>query len=873
MTTDSPARAPEIKTSAMPVDATSIFVEWAVPLRDGGSTIEDYVVEYDTDPSFGTPAIEVSPVVSEYQAVVLNAEAHSEVQSIRATTRVTNEIQTVTTSIDPVDEVMTITTSADEVLAEVQTVQTNAIDFDEVQTVALSATVSDEVQIVRTSATSVAEIQRVTIAVGNEPEIQTLGFWLLNVDTLNQGMDDLDTDLASVFTTPISIYFDADLCGSSEGVNFCQLGVDEDSPNVGKIDCDVSVTYCRTSVDIYTSNTLISASDFQAQLNSMTFDGKEFMTDSDGVGVNVTRTREIFGTQHDSDGIYHVEYQITFAGRHLRGNVPKLRVNTNDLIDPNALSFDGDAILSVCCDESCALCSQSVGALFEDGDAYVSSEGNQPDGNFELGYECEGRTVDVVAFVDSSSDDVHIKFAAGSLVVYPGNYIRIGTGSIDSYYEIDSVREQDSDSANITLTTAYAGIATTVTDAEVGVFYSDPTKTGGVSDTCASKRVRETASIPVDSTEATISASLRALPNVRSSASLLSVTPRVALPSNSSFVGYYFDVTFRGQPGDLKLMTCDDSLLTSSREQSLNDDGFDDRSKSCNVSVIQDGSLVNGEFGLRLFWPHEYVGAPSSYNASGMRWSISAARLEDTLEAVLAFNGQHPWGLLDVSRSAYTPSADNRWSGGFAWTVTFLSSIGNVPRMRPVDNLTVTYDNALPANLGLGMAGFQAAVVEVEDEQSGLYDTFGRNNDPDFYTFKEDSTGAASDGGQVSGFYGVEFDGRASSSNAIPVVNLTTREALSRQDFKHAIETALFDGADTIDVARSSLPNRAAGYTYTITYRSGAVGGNVPLLGTISSSLGGIGAAVTATVKSEGGQIQGSFQLRFNGYTTGESID
>ena len=880
ITVDSAPWEPEIKTSAAAVDATSILVEWAIPERDGGSTIEDYVVQYDTDPDFGAAQSVVSPVISEYQAIVLDADVYSEAQSIRAATRVTNEIQTITTGIEAVDEVMTITTSADEVLAEVQTVTTSAIDFDEVQTVELSATASDEVQIIRTTAVSVPEIQRVTVAVGNEPEVQTLGFWLLNVDTNGVSMDTLDSDLASyVFTSSylsgLNVYFDADSCGSSEGINFCQLGVDEDMPRVGTIDCGASTTYCRADLsDLYSGGALMSAEDFQAKLNEMTYNGEEFMVDSDGVGVNVTRTREIY-SQDDDDGVYHVEYQITFSGRHLRGNVPKLRVSTNDGISPASLSSSFTAIypsaeLSECCDSACSSsCSQSLGALFEDSDAYVASEGNQPDGNFELSYECEVRAGDVVAFVESSSTSVRLTFEPDSLVVYAGDYLRVGAGSIDSYYEIDSVQEQDRNSANVTLASAYSGVTATIMDSEVGVFYSDPTKDDGVSDTCASKRVRETASIPIDSSAATISSSLRALPNVESSSTLLSVTSRVALPANSSFVGYYFDVTFLGQPGDLRPMTCDETLLTSSRENSEDDDGFADWSKSCNVTTIQDGSLIDGEFELRTFWPHEYVGTPSSYNASNLRWSVSAARLEATLEAVMTADGGSPWGLLDVSRSAYTPSADDRWSGGFAWTVTFLSAIGNVPRMRSVDNLTVAYDAALPANLGQSSTGFGAARVEVEDEASGSYDTFGPDNALDSYTFAEDSTGAASDGGQVSGYYGLEFDGTASASNAIPVANSTTREALSANEFKSAFESALFDGADTVDVARSSSPNRAAGYTYTISYRSARVGGDVPLLGTISSTLGGSGAAVTASVESEGGQIQGSFQLRFNGYTTG----
>ena len=96
-------------------------------------------------------------------------------------------------------------------------------------------------------------------------------------------------------------------------------------------------------------------------------------------------------------------------------------------------------------------------------------------------------------------------------------------------------------------------------------------------------------------------------------------------------------------------------------------------------------------------------------------------------------------------------------------------------------------------------------------------------------------------------------------------------------------------GYDTVRVSRSAVPNSAMGYTYTVTFVKENVGGNVDAFSTVttaltatataSSSLGVgdiasdgsyvVNKGITITEVVTGAQLQGSFQLTFNGYTTG----
>ena len=526
--------------------------------------------------------------------------------------------------------------------------------------------------------------------------------------------------------------------------------------------------------------------------------------------------------------------------------------------------------LATCCDASCSstTCPEDIGALYLDKQlAFTVREGAQPDGSIKLSYECEARTqkLDVVNLV-AGSDSAKLWGLRDD--IYVGDWIRVG-GATDAYVQIDAIFDRDELAypyANVSLSAPWTGSTADATDAEVGTFYSDPTLASGVSQACSVDRVRETSVIPVDSSAATFSSSLRAVPTIESAANLLAVSDPGAVWMNKTHVGLEVEVTFLGQPGDLKPMRCDTAFMSSSAAGQSTSDLI------CNVTTLQDGSLADGDFALSTRFPNERVKKPKLYNTTAIRWNEEAARLEKILERVQADDGaSKAFGLVDVARTPYVPSTETRWAGGYAWTVTFLSAVGNVPQMGVEANTTVTYGTS-----GLGLnplapphpdVGKSAVVVEVEDENSGAADTFQGVSDS--FTFAQDSTGEARDGGQVGGTYGLCLGDLCSAQNNLPVINTSHYTALTAAEFKELFEAELFAGRDVVDVARSGSPNRAAGYSYSITYRSAEVGGDVPLLTATSTLLQGPGAAATAVTDLEGAQLYGSFQLRFGGYTTG----
>ena len=281
--------------------------------------------------------------MSEYQLVGLDADVHSEVQSVRGSVWVQNEVQTVRTNIDGIDEIQTITTSADEVTPEVQTVTTTANDVDEVQTLTLAATIQDEVQIVRSTVASVPEKQRITYAVKRVDEVQTFGFYLCEPQhepgrrSLSR-VAALKAQLANVpALQKISVKFDIADCGSAEGVNFCQRGVDEDMPSLGlSCDADPANDCVAKEFNLFDSGALIGQDKMEELLSGMTINGVKFIEDAQGPqtpgatgdegyrSFNVTLTKELINPttgsleQMSTGGVFKVEYRVEFTGGHLR---------------------------------------------------------------------------------------------------------------------------------------------------------------------------------------------------------------------------------------------------------------------------------------------------------------------------------------------------------------------------------------------------------------------------------------------------------------------------------------------------------------------------------------------------------------------------
>merc|ERR1711871_914783 len=149
-----------------------------MPLHDGGQSVDEYEIQWDTSSNFDNATGQLQPETlhasHETQAVRVSAQVINEVQTVGATVGVVNERQQVVTSVTGVNEVQTITSTASTVLSEIQTVTTYATDIDEIQVITTTARNVDEIQSVRTSIEHADEVQTVTITGTDEDEVQVI---------------------------------------------------------------------------------------------------------------------------------------------------------------------------------------------------------------------------------------------------------------------------------------------------------------------------------------------------------------------------------------------------------------------------------------------------------------------------------------------------------------------------------------------------------------------------------------------------------------------------------------------------------------------------------------------------------------------------
>jgi hypothetical protein len=256
-----------------------------------------------------------------------------------------------------------------------------------------------------------------------------------------------------------------------------------------------------------------------------------------------------------------------------------------------------------------------------------------------------------------------------------------------------------------------------------------------------------------------------------------------------------------------------------------------DGEKFCNITTMQDGSLVDGYFQLGTTYPHEYVNYPVQYNSTYLRRDIEADLLASLLESVVVDCNKHGsssspyywdecssyeqddvfkkvWGDLTIERNSYTPSADTRWSGGYAWTITFTSRPGNVPQMSSSTYVTNQASTSRPNDYDLIFpplnVEFKAQQItkssqveptlQVADERgsSGVDMYQGVDN---YFEFSVDEpTVSATDGNQIIGTFGLNYGGVSSSQTAFSVqaqnASLNSFEAMSAKNSKRYSRTS-----------------------------------------------------------------------------------
>ena len=244
---------------------------------------------------------------------------------------------------------------------------------------------------------------------------------------------------------------------------------------------------------------------------------------------------------------------------------------------------------------------------------------------------------------------------------------------------------------------------------------------------------------------------------------------------------------------------------------------------------------------------------------------------------------------MSVARVAYIPPGQNRWSGGYLWTLAFVSRNGMLP---PTTHSKDT----------LNMMNGNRTEVWLETATQSSPFSFDAPN-----VGAQGLPGIAVSGNQITGHYGISFTDQlgvtyTSPNDAFSIVSPTTGQALSALEFQTRMNQLFNNHTRTVVVTRSDAFNSVMCYFYRIEFTGTGVGGAVQLLApntkylsttAIASTalkvgvpctddttctLGSYVVAASVAVSHSnsasprfervGAQLQGSFQLRFNGYST-----
>ena len=456
----------------VPTGPTTITGSWSPPLRDGGISVEKYRVSFSTDKTMSTYRVVDLPVVSEVQTVVAELDVVIETQALRVLANVTNERQSILTQVNGVDEVQTVSTTCDSVTNEVQRITTMADDKDEVQTVEITGDAIQEIQLVQSYTTDLPEVQVLSIYTlwAASKAKQSIGVILSGIDTSACTATVPCTPVEDFITGYFQLRFDPRSCGdgTTDG-NWCVQSLV--AAGFAASDYDCSATGSCTTSDINFKN----QTDLVAKLCQLTTGTKYFMGRSSGGVINTCVSAVLtskFLVQDATNGVYQYSYELTFESTYLRGKLPALVVSAPTLNQPVRTTAGSLASTYTSNDGTVT----AVGDVVVGGTAFHTTVGNQPMGTVSLTYECESRTNALTVTV--SNNGATITSTTSVLTLY--QWVRIGS----SYSQIVALTT-DGLTATISPVSSQIG---TITDAEIGVFFSDPTAVSGVSANCMISR-------------------------------------------------------------------------------------------------------------------------------------------------------------------------------------------------------------------------------------------------------------------------------------------------------------------------------------------------------------------------------------------------
>ncbi|RHY35451.1 hypothetical protein DYB32_000104 [Aphanomyces invadans] len=295
----------------------------------------------------------------------------------------------------------------------------------------------------------------------------------------------------------------------------------------------------------------------------------------------------------------------------------------------------------------------------------------------------------------------------------------------------------------------------------------------------------------------------------------------------STFVGSTYDVTFTSHTGTIPLLTCDVTTMVISSG-----------TRSCTVARTTVGSMIYGTFVLSLARMSDGVVFPTA----ALPFDVSEEDMTTALQAV-GTAAEWVFGTVAVTRNAFPITGSSRWYGGYTWQITFLSRGWDVPTMTFDDTLLLNAQGATPL-----------PVILVEDGSNLLTPPAGSVH-----------------GNQVGGSFVLSYNGVPAAAPCVigtntDITSLTTGPTNPDTQLETYLKTQF--GFASISVFRS-LPTQARGFTWFITFVDKDTGGDVAPLVITSRALTGSGATITNNELIKGNQLSGTFQLQFNGQTTG----
>lgn len=300
----------------------------------------------------------------------------------------------------------------------------------------------------------------------------------------------------------------------------------------------------------------------------------------------------------------------------------------------------------------------------------------------------------------------------------------------------------------------------------------------------------------------------------------------------TTFVGSVYEVTFRKRSGMIPVLECDATAILVT-----NTGG----GASCTVDRTTIGSMIAGTFVIGL--ARESDGGMEQ--TAPIPWDASEAQMKSAMEAVVSTGGEIVFGTVVVNRTVYSPTG-NKWSGGYTWQIEFMNRGWNIPKMTLVTNSLANSD-----------AARTKPTVTIEDQDSPM----------DVLTAK------SRHGNQVGGTMKLKFNGVTAPISCVIGTDTdaslaTLHQPIIDTTFSAFLVAKLAPAIPSIQVTRSAA-TQARGFTWTITFSDKVTGGDVPMMEFDVTGLTGVNARANFYETIKGNQLGGTFQLKFNGETTG----